>query len=114
VPVQDRVRIGEAVEEHGGPIPLGALAARVALSTLIILGIVAVVATVWAGRIVVALLFFAIIIASAIRPGVDALKRRRVPRGVGVLLHYAVLVALLAGALWLAIPAATAGSWCAA
>ena len=68
LPVQDRVRIDEAAEEHGAPIPLGALAARVALSTLIVLGIAAGVATVWAGRLVVALLFFAIIIASAIRP----------------------------------------------
>ena len=60
----------------------------------------------WAGRIVVALLFFAIVIASAIRPSVEALKRRRVPRGVGVLLHYAVLLGLAALVLWLVIPAA--------
>ena len=77
-----------------------------AVSTLVVLAILAVVATVWAGRLVVALLFFAIIIASAIRPGVDALKRRRIPRGIGVLLHYAVLLGLVAGALWLVVPAA--------
>ena len=106
VPVQDRVPSDEAVEEHGAPIPLGALAARVAVSTLVVLAILAVVATVWAGRLVVALFFFAIIIASAIRPGVDALKRRRIPRGIGVLLHYAVLLGLVAGALWLVVPAA--------
>jgi hypothetical protein len=106
VPGQDRIPSDEAVEEHGAPIPLGALAARVALSTLVVLAILAVVATVWAGRLVVALLFFAIIIASAIRPGVDALKRRRIPRGIGVLLHYAVLLGLVAGALWLVVPAA--------
>jgi predicted PurR-regulated permease PerM len=106
VPVQDRIPSDEAVEEHGASIPLGALAARVAVSTLVVLAILAVVATVWAGRLVVALLFFAIIIASAIRPGVDALKRRRIPRGIGVLLHYAVLLGLVAGALWLVVPAA--------
>jgi predicted PurR-regulated permease PerM len=104
--VQDRIPSDEAVEEHGAPIPLGALAARVAVSTLVVLAILAVVATVWAGRLVVALLFFAIIIASAIRPGVDALKRRRIPRWIGVLLHYAVLLGLVAGALWLVAPAA--------
>jgi hypothetical protein len=104
--VQDRIPSDEAVDEHGCSIPLGALAARVAVSTLVVLAILAVVATVWAGRLVVALLFFAIIIASAIRPGVDALKRRRIPRGIGVLLHYAVLLGLVAGALWLVVPAA--------
>jgi hypothetical protein len=52
------------------------------------------------------LLFFAIIIASAIRPGVEALKRRRIPRGIGVLLHYAVLLGIVAGGLWLVVPAA--------
>jgi predicted PurR-regulated permease PerM len=105
-PRQEGVRVDEVVEELGAPIRLRALAARVAVSTLVVLGILAVVATVWAGRVVVALLFFAIIIASAIRPGVDALKRRRVPRGIGVLLHYAVMLVLVAGALWLAVPAA--------
>jgi hypothetical protein len=104
--VQDRIPSDEAVEEHGAPIPLGALAARVAVSTLVVLAILAVVATVWAGRLVVALFFFAIIIASAIRPGVDSLKRRRIPRGIGVLLHYAVLLGVVVGALWLVVPAA--------
>ena len=85
---------------------LRTLAARVAVATLVVLGILAVVAVLWAGRIVVALLFFAIVIASAIRPSVEALKRRRVPRGVGVLLHYAVLLGLTALVLWLVIPAA--------
>jgi predicted PurR-regulated permease PerM len=87
-------------------MPLRALAARVAVSTLVVLGILAVVAAVWVGRLVVALLFFAIIIASAIRPGVEALKRRRIPRGVGVLLHYALLLSLVALTLWLVVPAA--------
>jgi predicted PurR-regulated permease PerM len=76
-------------------------AARIAVGTL-----VAVVATLWLGRLVVTLLFLAIIIASAIRPGVEALKRKRVPRGVGVLLHYAVLLGVVAEALWLVVPAA--------
>ena len=28
------------------------------------------------------------IIAAAMRPGVDWLRRRRIPRGAGVLIHY--------------------------
>jgi len=106
VPAEDRSPTDEGAAANGAPIALGALAARVAVSTLVIVAILAVAATVWTARLVVALLFFAIIIASAIRPGVDALKRRRVPRGIGVLLHYAVLLGLLAGALWLVVPAA--------
>lgn len=82
------------------------LAARVAVATLVVLGIFAVVAVLWVGRIIVALLFFAVVIASALRPSVEALRRWRVPRGVGVLLHYAVLFGIVALVLWLVIPAA--------
>jgi AI-2E family transporter len=82
------------------------VAARVAVATLVVLGILAVAAVLWAGRVVVALLFLAIVIASAIRPSVEALRRRRVPRGVGVSLHYAVLLGLTALVLWWVIPAA--------
>jgi predicted PurR-regulated permease PerM len=82
------------------------VAARVAVATLVVLGILVVVAVLWAGRIIVALLFLAIVIASAIRPSVEALKRWRVPRGVGVLLHYAVLLGVGAVVLWLVVPAA--------
>ena len=106
VRLQDGVRVEDAPSEQSAPMSLGLLAARVAVSTLVVLGILAVVATVWVGRLVVALVFFAVIIASAIRPSVEALKRRRVPRGIGVLLHYAVLLGLVVGALWLIVPAA--------
>ena len=82
------------------------LAGRVALATLVVLGILTLVAVVWVGRLIVALLFFAIVIASAIRPSVETMKRRRVPRGVGVLLHYALFFGLIALVLWLVIPAA--------
>lgn len=64
------------------------------------LGILALVAVIWVGRVIVALLFFAIIIASAIRPSVEAMKRKRLPRGVGVLLHYALFFGLIALGLW--------------
>jgi hypothetical protein len=63
---------------------LRTLAAWVAVATLVVLGILAVAAVRWTGRIVVALLFLAIVIASAIRPSVEALKRQRVPRGAWV------------------------------
>jgi predicted PurR-regulated permease PerM len=93
-------------DDNRSPTQHRDFAGRVALATLVVLGILALVAIVWVGRVIVALLFFAIVIASAIRPGVEAMKRRRVPRGVGVLLHYAVFFGLIALGLWLVIPAA--------
>jgi predicted PurR-regulated permease PerM len=40
------------------------------------------------------------------RPGIDALGRRRVPRAVGLLLHYLVIAGAVALLLWLAVPRA--------
>jgi predicted PurR-regulated permease PerM len=40
------------------------------------------------------------------RPSVEALQRRRVPRGVGILLHYAVLAAAVGLLLWAVVPRA--------
>ena len=88
-------------------VPLRLVAGRVAVCTLVVVGILTLAAALWVGRIVVALLFLAMVIAAAIRPSVEALKRRRIPRGVGVLLHYAVFLGLVGLALWLVVPAAT-------
>ncbi|MBI4092548.1 MAG: AI-2E family transporter [Candidatus Kerfeldbacteria bacterium] len=49
----------------------------------------------WTIRSVVIIVFFSIIIASAITPMVDALHRRRVPRGLGIALAYLLVVAVL-------------------
>ena len=85
---------------------LRGFAARVAIATLVVLGILAVVATLWLGRVILALLFLAIVIASAIRPSVEALRRKGIPKGFGVLLHYSALLVLVAVGLWLVVPAA--------
>ena len=82
-------------------------AGRVAIATLVVAGIVVAAVVAWEARLVVALLFTAIILAAALRPGVDLLAGRGIPRGVGVLLHYAVLVGILAVGLWFVVPAAT-------
>jgi predicted PurR-regulated permease PerM len=55
---------------------------------------------------VIALLFLAFIIAAAMRPSVEWLARRRIPRGAGILLHYAVLFALIGLLLWAIVPRA--------
>jgi predicted PurR-regulated permease PerM len=81
-------------------------AKRVAIATLVAGGIVVAALALWKRRLVVALLFAAMIIAAAIRPGIDWLARRRVPRPLGLALHYGALLAALGVALAFAGPAA--------
>jgi predicted PurR-regulated permease PerM len=81
-------------------------AKRVAIATLVAGGIVVAALALWKLRLVVALLFAAMIIAAAIRPGIDWLARRRVPRPLGLALHYGALLAALGVALAFAVPAA--------
>ncbi len=85
---------------------MGQTAKRAALATLVVLAIVAVALALWKLKVVIALLFLAFIIAAAMRPGIEALKRHRVPRGVGLLLHYIGIFALVALFLWLVVPRA--------
>jgi len=58
----------------------------------------------WKLRLLVALLFVAVTIAAAMRPGVEWLARHRVPRAAGVLIHYVALLGLLALFLSFAVP----------
>ena len=57
-------------------------AKRAALATLVVGGIVVAALALWKLKLVLALLFFAFIIAAAMRPGIEWLKRHRVPRGI--------------------------------
>ena len=81
-------------------------ARRTAVTTLVAGGIIVVALALWKLRLVVALLFFAIIIASAIRPSIDWLARHRVPRPAGLALHYLVLLGAVAAAIAFAAPRA--------
>lgn len=56
-------------------------------------------------RQVIVVLLFAVVIASAIEPGVRWFSRLRVPRILAVLIIYLVALAVLAGAIYLIIPA---------
>jgi predicted PurR-regulated permease PerM len=58
----------------------------------------------WKLRLLVALLFLSFMLASAMRPGVERLALYRVPRTLGVLLHYAVFAALIGLLLWQVVP----------
>src|SRR6266446_4932558 len=79
-------------------------AQRVALSTLIVIAIVAVALALW--KLVLALVFLAFILAAALRPGIERLARAGVPRGFGLLIHYVLLVGVIALALWMVVPRA--------
>ena len=81
-------------------------AQRTALATLVVIALVAAALALWKLKLVISLVFLGFILAAAMRPGIDALSRRRVPRGAGLALHYLVLGGLVALLLWLAVPRA--------
>jgi len=81
-------------------------ARRAFVAAIVVLAVVVGALALWKLKILIALLFLAFTIAAAMRPGVEALRRRRIPRGAGVLLHYAVLFGLLGLLLWAVVPRA--------
>jgi len=81
-------------------------AKRTALGTLVVIGLVAATLALWKLKLVIALIFLGFILAAAMRPGIDALARRRIPRSLALGLHYLVLGGLLALLLWIAVPRA--------
>jgi predicted PurR-regulated permease PerM len=81
-------------------------AERAALATLVVGGIVVLALALWELKLLAALLFFAFILAAAMRPTVENLARRGIPRAAGIGLHYVALVGLIAGFLWAVVPRA--------
>jgi predicted PurR-regulated permease PerM len=81
-------------------------ARRALVASAIFVGVVALALALWKLKLLIALVFFGFIIAAAIRPGVDLLHRFRIPRAVGVLLHYAALLGLIALVLYFIVPIA--------
>jgi predicted PurR-regulated permease PerM len=76
------------------------------MAALIVVAVVVGAFALWKLRILIALLFLAFTVAAAMRPGVEALHRRRVPRGVGIGIHYIGLATVVALLLWFVIPRA--------
>jgi predicted PurR-regulated permease PerM len=76
------------------------------LATLVAIAVVVAAVAMWKLRLLLSLLFLALIIAAAMRPGVERLAARGVPRALGVLVHYLALGAVLALLLWLVVPQA--------
>ena len=58
------------------------------------LAVVVIALALWKLRVVLALILLGLTIAAAMRPGVDRLASWRVPRALGVLLHYAAFLGL--------------------
>jgi predicted PurR-regulated permease PerM len=76
------------------------------VATAVSVAVIAGALALWHLRVLVALLLLATIIAAAVRPGVEALHRHRVPRGVGVAIHYVGLLLAIGLLLWLIVPRA--------
>jgi predicted PurR-regulated permease PerM len=79
---------------------------RVLVATLIVIGVVVAMLALWELRVLIALLFLAFIVAAAMRPSIDWLREHKVPRGVGIGLHYLAVAVLLGLLLWLVVPIA--------
>jgi predicted PurR-regulated permease PerM len=85
---------------------MGDVARKAAVSTIVVIAIVAVALAVWKLKIVIALVFLGFIVAASMRPGIDWLAQRRVPRPAGVAIHYLALAGALALLLWAVVPRA--------
>src|SRR5437764_2147014 len=82
-------------------------ARRSAPATLVAVAIIVLALALWKLRVIIALLFLGFVIASAMRPSVEWLHRRaRVPRGIGVIIHYLGFLAAIALFLHLSVPTA--------
>jgi predicted PurR-regulated permease PerM len=81
-------------------------AVHAVIAALVVLGVVAAALALWKLKILLALIFLAFTIAAAMRPGIETLKQRGIPRGVGILVHYAALVGAVGLVLWAVVPRA--------
>lgn len=70
-------------------------------SILKVLLVVLAVLFVWFIRDILGLLFVAIIFASALNPWVDAWQRRRIPRGITIIIIYLLVLSVFAGVIYL-------------
>ncbi|MBD0329673.1 MAG: AI-2E family transporter [Thermoleophilia bacterium] len=81
-------------------------ARRAFVASLVVGAVLVLALALWKLRILIALVFLAFIVAAAMRPGVDALRRRHVPRAIGIAVHYLGLAAFVALLLALVVPVA--------
>jgi predicted PurR-regulated permease PerM len=97
---------GLRVHERGETTSVDATARRALTTAIIVAAVVVAALALWELRVLIMLLFFAFTVAAAMRPGVDALARRNIPRAAGILVHYAALAGLIGVVLWAVVPRA--------
>ncbi len=85
---------------------MGETARRSFVATLVAVGVVVAALALWELKILIAVIFLGFVLAAAMRPGIDALARHRIPRPLGLALHYLGIAAVLALLLWLVVPPA--------
>jgi predicted PurR-regulated permease PerM len=85
---------------------MGTVARKAAVSTIVVIAIVALALALWKLKVVIALVFLGFVLAAAMRPGIDRLAAWRIPRPAGLALHYLAIAGALALLLWLAVPRA--------
>jgi len=81
-------------------------ARRAFVTTLVAVAVIVGVLALWKVKIVLALVFLGLILAAAMRPGIDRLAEHKVPRPLGLALHYLAVVGAIALMLWLVVPRA--------
>lgn len=74
--------------------------------TLVVTAVVVSALALWKLKLLIVLLFLAFTLGAALRPSVEALHRKRVPRGAAILLHYAAIAGLIGLLLWAVVPRA--------
>jgi predicted PurR-regulated permease PerM len=96
----------ERIARDQSEVHAGEIARRALVSTIVAIATIVLTLALWKLKLVISLLFLAVIIAAAMRPGVETLRRGGIPRGVGVSIHYLGLLAFVALFFWLAVPRA--------
>jgi predicted PurR-regulated permease PerM len=71
-----------------------------------VIGVTVVALGLWRLRSLVVLLLLAITLAAAMRPGVEALRRRRVPESLAIFIFFALGLGVIGVFFWLAVPPA--------
>jgi predicted PurR-regulated permease PerM len=90
-------------ENHGA---VGDVARKSFVATVVAVAVVVSAFALWHLKVLIALILLAIVIASAMRPGIEWLHKRRVPRSIGLLIHYLGLIVAVGLLLWVIVPRA--------